>query len=320
MRLLFIFTLLFTSLHINVAFAQLSSSITNPELAIELQPEFPRPGEIVTANLNDYSGGTYGANVNWALDGQQIPEASNQRSTKVTAGAVGVTQKIEVVLDTPQGGKVVLTKNITPVYLDIVVEPQTRVPNFYLGRALPSVGSTVNATALVSSDGFMNPDLVYTWRLNQKVLNGGPIRGLNQVSFTTPMGTEMSLHLQVTDLQGNVIAKRSVSIPSVSPKIRFYEINQLFGTSHRPISDSVALIGNSITVQAEPFNLDSRVYNDPDISEWKINGSSSGNIGGSPYEVTLQRVGVSGTSRLLFHVRDTKQVLQGANEGIQINF
>lgn len=320
MRKLFIFTFLISGFLVNTAFAQIGSSIINPELNIELQPEFPRPGEVVTATLNDYSGGTYGSNVSWVLDGQVVTEASNQRSTQFTAGAVGVNQKIEVVLSKPQGGKEVLERTVKPVYLDIVIEPQTRVPNFYLGRSLPSIGSIVNATALVSTDTFMDSDLVYTWRLNQTVLNGGPIRGLNQVSFTTPRGSEMVLYLQVTDTKGNVIVKRAVSIPSVEPTLKFYEVNQLFGTSHRPIVDSLALIGNSVTVQAEPFNLDSRVYNNPDLSEWKINGVNSGNVGGNPYEVTLQRVGFSGYSNLQFHVRDTTQVLQGARDSIQINF
>ena len=57
-----------------------SNSINKPELTIELQPEFPRPGETVTATINDYSGGTYGSTIIWLLDDQAVPSATNQRS------------------------------------------------------------------------------------------------------------------------------------------------------------------------------------------------------------------------------------------------
>ena len=86
------------------------------------------------------------------------------------------------------------------------------------------------------------------------------------------------------------------------------------------IKDSLALVGNSATIQAEPYNLDLRVYNNPAIHEWEINGRSAGNVGSNPYEVTLQRVGIPGVSNLNFHVRDTEQILQGAQNGVQINF
>lgn len=322
MKKLFIFIFLLAGLGVNEALAQLNpTDITAPELAIDLSPEYPKPGEEVTATLNDYSGGAFGSTVTWVLDGQVIEAANNQRQAIITAGEAGSIQKIQVVLTKPQGLKKVLETSLRPIYLDIVIEPQTRVPNFYLGRSLPSIGSMVNATALLSDQsGFRNPDLVYTWSLNQQVLENGPIRGRNQVSFETPRGSDMVLSLQVTEPGGAVLAKRSILLPSVYPKMDFYEVNSLFGINKKIISAPLIISGNSAVVHAEPYYLDSRIYNNPAIHDWKINGIKSGNTGSNPYEVTLQRTGLGGLSSIQFQVRDTKQVLQGADGSIQVNF
>tara|TARA_B100000508_G_C11464578_1_gene280947 strand:+ start:5195 stop:6163 length:969 start_codon:yes stop_codon:yes gene_type:complete len=296
-------------------------SFITPEIGIELQPEYPRPGETVKASLNDYSGGFYGSEITWFLNGQEIPDAKNKRNTQITAGAAGVEQIVEIVLTKPTGGREVLRSVILPSYLDIVIEPQTRTPNFYLGRSLPSVGSVVNATAIVSTDRIRTDTLIYTWRLNNRVIEGGPLRGGNKVSFETPMGEEMVLSLMVTDLAGRVISSRSFLLPSVMPSIQFYEVSSLFGVSHKPIGmEGFILTGDSATVRAEPYNLDSRVYNNPDISIWSIDRTESKAGGGNPYELTLQRVDTGGRTNINFHVRDMTQVLQGAEESFQVNY
>jgi hypothetical protein len=302
------------------ALAQFSSnSFLEQDYGIQLQPEFPRPGEQVTATFVDYRGGSTGANITWVFAGGVIPEAENQRNVIVTAGKAGETQVVEVILTKVGGNKEVLTKTIKPIYLDIIIEPQTRTPSFYLGRSLPSIGSIVNVTALVTDKNLRNPDLIYTWRLGQQVLEGGAVRGRNQVSYTTPMGGNEVLTLQVSELNGTVLARRSIFAPSVEPIIRFYTTSPLFGVSNRA-AVSIPLISNSITVQAEPFYLDSRVYNNPAITEWKIGNTRVNNPSSNPYEITLERSGAEGSIDLDFHVRDTTQVLQGAKGTTRINF
>ncbi|USN92559.1 MAG: hypothetical protein H6782_01955 [Candidatus Nomurabacteria bacterium] len=299
-----------------------SNSIGATELAIELQPEFPRPGEEVIATLNDYRGGTYGSSITWVLDGKEIPDAKNQRQTIITAGPSGKVQTIEIVLSKPDGGREVISNTLKPYYLDVIIEPQTRTPDFYLGRSLPSIGSIVNATALVSGvNGFLDTDLIYTWRLGRTVFEGGPLRGRNKISFETPMGKEMILSVEVTKPDGEIIASRAMFVASVEPEIYFYEVSTLFGIKPIPVDENISLIGNSLIIRAEPYNLDSRVFNNPDVSEWQIDRITSNNTGSNPYEVTLKRNDSgSGLSELQFHVRDLKQILQGAKGGTRINY
>lgn len=305
------------------AFAQFQTqSFITPEIGIELQPEFPKPGEQVTATLNDYSGGVYGSEITWYFNGQEIPDAANKRNALITAGAAGSQQVVEVVLDTPTGGTRILRSVVRPSYLDIILEPQTRVPDFYLGRGLPSIGSVVNATALVTTDRVRMTDLVYTWRVNNKVLEGGPLRGGYKVSFETPMGEDMVLSLQVTEPNGTVIARRAILIPSVTPTISFYEVSSLYGINQRPISlTGLILSADSTTVRAEPYNLDTRVYNNPDVKQWSVNGQDTQTSnGGNPYEITLRKNSNGGRDSIEFHVRDRSQVLQGSKSSFQVNY
>jgi hypothetical protein len=144
-----------------------------------------------------------------------------------------------------------------------------------------------------------------------------------------PMGRSAVLTLEVSELTdpltgrspGNIIAQRSISIPSVSPKILFYEVNTLLGVSQRPIDNEFMMVGESSIVRATPFNLDSYVYNNPTLHSWTVNSIETSNTGrqSNPYEVMIERTGTTGRTFLEFQVRDTAQVLQGAKERIQIN-
>lgn len=291
------------------------------EIGITLSPSQPQPGAEVEASLSDYSSSLYGSSISWVLDGQVIPDAANQRNVTFTAGKAGETQTLQAILTTPEGTTRTLTNTISPVYLDIILEPQTRVPDFYAGRSLPSIGSMINATALVSDGSTIRTtDLIYTWQVGQTVLEGGPLRGGYKVSFEMPRGDQAVLSVRATEPNGTLVANRAVLVRSVMPTVHFYEVSSLFGVKPIVLTDSFTISGNTATVRAEPYHLDSRVFNNPDITEWEINNRSTDTGGNNPYQVTLQKTSSFGNTQLDFHVRDTSEVLQGARSSLRINF
>lgn len=321
MRTLIIFFIALFSIFTNPVNAQINPNNLNPTLGIELQPTQPQPGSEVTATLNDYSGGAYGASITWTLDGVELPNTKNLREINFTAGNNSETQILKAVLSTPVGSNLVLEQKIKPIFLDIIIEPQTRIPEFYQGRALPSENSIVNATALLYDKEFKNPDLMYVWKVNNKVIDGGALRGRNQVSFITPIGNTFVLSVEVSELDGTVIAGRNIIVPSVTPTLLFYEVSTLFGVSEKATKDSVIVIGNTTTLRGEPYYLDINVYNNPKISEWSITNGDYSLAGNSPYEVVVQPNYTSNQRTLLsFHVRDTTHFIQGAKGNIEINF
>jgi hypothetical protein len=240
-------------------------------------------------------------------------------SITYTAARLGSSDTIKATLKKPNGFVETITKNITPAYLDIIVEPQTHVPDFYKGRALPSVGSTINVTVLLSNGGIANPqNLIYTWRINQKVFEGGPLRGRNKITLSGGQESSIIISLQIADQLGNIIAKRGIGVNTVSPKLLFYELNALYGTESKALK-TFTILGNSTSFRSEPFYLDSQTYNFPDIFTWSINGTEFKNQSLNPYEVTLEKTGYPGSAEVKLHVRNTEQLLQGAQGALSVS-
>ncbi len=307
--------LLFSPLFVN---AQFSGFGVESELSIQSEPQYPSPGTQATLSLDDYSGGAFGAEIAWYLNDTFIPGSQNARSVVVQVGAAGKTDVVKAVLTT-NGISRVLTKNITPYYLDIIIEPQTHVPGFYKGRALPSIDSTVYATGFLSDGSTFKPrDLLYLWKINQTVIEGGPLRNRNTISFTMPRDSYSTLSLQVSTPTGEILAKRTIGIPTVSPQVHFYEVNALYGVESRSLKEDFNMIGESATIIAEPYYLDSNIFNYPSLLEWKINDElvSGGN---NPYTITLQKTGYPGAATLNFHVRSTTRLLQGGRQQLTVN-
>ncbi len=301
--------------------AQTDLSIANQGLDIDLKPQYPEPYSEFTASLNDYSVGNQVTGIKWRVDNAIITESNNERT--ITLKTKGINQKttVEAIVTFSGGLTEIVKKTIAPTFIDIIIEPQTRTPSFYLGRSLPSIGSQINLTALVNGST-NNSGLVYTWKLNDTTLEKGSQLGKNKITTTIPFGTASIVTLEVSNLNDGSVYKRSVQIPTISPSLLFYEINPLYGQANKPVKN-LNLIGDSVTVKAEPYNLDIITYNSPDMLEWKINGYTSTQGKGSPYEVTFARENgqtLSGVSRIDFHVRNLKQLLQGAEGGFQINF
>lgn len=292
-----------------------------PQNQLVLEPTTPQPGQVVSVSLNDYAGGLFGANITWRYNGEVISGEQNERSIEVVAGDLGLPASVEATLTLQNGSRQTISAEFTPVYIDVIIEPQTRVPDWFAGRAMPSIGSQINATVIVSDGSILDPaGHVYTWQVNRDVIDSGPLRGRNSVSFDTPRGSDFILSVNVSRADGTIIASTAKRVPVVNPTLAFYEQHPLYGTQPFPISNAFTLIGNTLTLQAEPFYLDTRVYNDPDVAEWEINRTSTSNGSSNPYEITLQRAAVFGNTNINFHVRSLQQVLQGAEDSVNISF
>jgi len=98
----------------------------------------------------------------------------------------------------------------------------------------------------------------------------------------------------------------------VLPELHFYEVNALYGVETRAIKNNFTLIGNTATIKAEPYYLDSQVFNQPSILDWRINGAKVTNQSGDPYALMLEKTGSAGRATMKFHVRSTIDFLQGA--------
>ena len=317
--LLFVLTLLvpftYTNAQVNLNFA----NGTN-ELTIDLNTNYISPLTEITASLNDYSQASQSSKVYWKIDGKSAPEFNNQRSIKLKTKNVGEITNLQVFVETTNKQTISAKKTLNPVYLDIIVEPQTRVPDFYRGRALPSNYSSVNFTALINGNTTNSEQYIYNWDLNGKNLEGGAISGKYKTSAILGINSFNTLTLSVSKASGELVAKRSIEISPVEPTISFYEVNALYGISELPIKQNFNLLSNSVLVRAEPYYLDINTYNKPQYVEWKIDGVRNPNRNNNPYEVTLAKQGGSGKTDISFHVRNLDEILQGAQNSFSIKY
>lgn len=313
---LLIFALL---LPFGFSLAQTNMNLSANELSIELKSSDLKPFSKVKATVNDYVYTVSTQAITWKIDGKTKPEFDNQRTVEVQLNDLGKPTKLQVFIKTQEGFTVSAEKNIDPIYLDIIVEPQTRTPSFYKGRALPSIDSTINLTALINGGIENSEKYIYNWDLNGVNLQSGGAIGKYKLSTTIPMGQIGLLTLNISKVTGEIIARKTLEILPVEPEIAFYEVNSLFGISHLKINQTLNLIGNSTIVRAEPYYLDIKTYNQPQFTEWKIDGNRSPNSG-NPYEVTLARQGGSGKANVGFHVRNLETLLQGAESSFRVNY
>ncbi len=307
----------------------LSGFSSMPEIVME--PAHPQPQKDVKIIINDYKGDFTNYVVEWFENGKKIPNTYNMREITVNSGSSGETKKIKIVYtDTEKLIKKESVVEINPVYIDVILEPQTHVPDFYQGRPLPSSNSIVNVTALVDNT-IDEKSLVYVWKINNKSINGfNNGKGLSKTYFTMPNRNSM-LTLTVQTRYGKIVGRRVIFVKLAEPELLFYKINSLLGIlGNRTLDDNVFIKKSTITIAAEPYFLDSRVYNNPTYLNWVIDGVDT-SVSDNPYKITLKdntENEVSGdkviernkVSNVFFRVRgDDRFILQGVEGTVNIS-
>lgn len=295
-------------------------AITGEQISLTLDPQFPAPGDVFIARLDDYSITNFGASIVWSLNGTELTEFRNNRSISLRAGAVGVADTLTVTLFGQDGQTYSAAQTITPRYLDIIIEPLTYAPATYAGRPLPIFGSQVLLTALLHDrNGLVDASqYTYTWQVENRFIDQGPVRGKFKSFITIPHGRNIIVTVEIKDIRGTSVARRVFTIPSVEIDTHFYEVNPLFGMSNKAIQDGYLLLSNSSTIYAIPYNLDLTARPETQNIEWAIN-SQRVNPGANPYQLTV--ASAAGTSaRVQFKIRNVVELLQGDSKTVQVSF
>lgn len=185
--------------------------------------------------------------------------------------------------------------------VEIIVEANTYVPDFYQGRAEPTAGSQVRLTAIASAPA---QRYSYIWRINGQALP----ETTQSVTVTPPLtSSEVLVEVRVLDAPGTTISTRSEYIRLSKPKIVFYEDNPLRGMSRVSLFEENALVGNEMTVRGEPYFLG------VDSLAFQAEGSwTSGALSNIPYDdwraVTIFSNDKSGVTEVMLNVRNIQNL------------
>jgi hypothetical protein len=291
------------------------------QATLEIQPRYPTPGETVVIELSDYVIASQVNRIEWFIDGQLDSTLANERSISLVVGDIGETTTVEARMMLASGQPRVVSATITPSRVLLTIEPETGSPSWYQGRAMPSVGSDIRVIAIPQTGAGLPPSAYsYTWRLNESITNRGAVAGRFSERFTVPFGRGSTLSVDVTDQTGTVVARRSVFVPSVAPQLYFYTTNPLRGQQPLALTQTTPLIGDELTIRAEPFHLGSADNTADMLYEWEVNGRSVSNPSLDPQTITLQRGEGSGRFSVGFHIRNLRSLLQGTEADFTVTF
>ncbi|MFT5037284.1 MAG: hypothetical protein ACI9VM_000863 [Candidatus Azotimanducaceae bacterium] len=291
----------------------------NTDATIKIKPAYPEPNTDVTASLDAYAINTTGANISWYIDGSEVVNAKNLREITFAVGDLGTPIKISAQITPKSGLPITAARTIIPTRVDIVVEADTLVPLHYKGRALPSSGSIVRVIAV--PDTTVAPsELSYTWILDNKVLFGGSLIGKNIARFEAPKSPRVLLTLEVSDTQGTTLTRKSTFIDIVAPEIHFYEENPLRGLSQNAIVSPHLLIGDEMTLRAEPYFMDTKIFESDPLLQWEVNNTVVQNPSNDPQNITLRSGQGTGNFSVDFHIRNLQNLLQGVEDGFMVTF
>ena len=277
-----LYTGLFLTLAVSfasVSYGQVLGSLATVE--ISLQPEYPQPGQLVQATVSSSSENVRAATVVWLLDNEIVQQEEGVPSYTFTAGDIGSSQTLGVLVKLPSGQVLAKTINIQPAQVTLLWEANTYTPPFYEGRALYSSGSSIRAEAIpnfIDENGevYDADSLIYTWSKNGTVL--GDVSGVRAKSIITSgpkfFGNYI-LGVEVATPDGTQIARSAARVETQEPMVKLYVNDPLIGVEyHKAINSNLGLSGSSqIEVQAVPFFMDIIHENDEYLDySWHVNG------------------------------------------------
>jgi hypothetical protein len=217
-----------------------SAQIPSGQSTLKLDPSFPKPNSTVVVSLDAYTMDTTGATITWSVDGVEMQSARNSRSTSVLLGDVGKTVVVSATVRPLTGPSFTVTKKITPSAVDIIIETDTHIPPFYLGRALPSRNVTARIIAIPLVGGSASPEeFTYRWEHKGIVLLGGPVRGKYAIELPVSQYRGDILSVTVTDKNGDVVGGGVTYLDPVELELYFYEENPLRGLSERAMGRTI---------------------------------------------------------------------------------
>ena len=202
--------------------------------------------------------------------------------------------------------------------VDIILEANTIVPSFYHGRAEPSAGSAVRAIAIV--DGLAaSQNYTYRWEINGNLLIGDSFKE-SSIVFTTPIGTQFRIRVDILDENAQRVASNEVFVPLSEPFVAFYENNLLRGHSHTAIGETYVLSGEEVSVRAEPYFMNIGVLSAPHQLAWRVDGEAVAAQPDDLQTITLRNNGGTGAFNVEFSLQNGVAFGQRVSDSFKLTF
>lgn len=283
---------------------------------LSVTPAAPAPRSQAKVMITNPADIPRGGGVRWFVDDVERTDEANARSISVTTKGVGEETTVRAEISTPGQPQRSLTATIAPIRLDLVIDADNRVPNFYRGRNLPSGSSPISATALVFGDN--SGPYSYVWRVNNQQHDQTVGNRNNQITFKPGLDYSMQVAVEVYNQAGALVAQTSRSIPLTQPEIHFYEANPLRGLVPQALEDPYYFMNDEITIQSEPYYLSGSMGSQ--AIKWMIDGNTVAGDVDNPLALSISKTEDSGQAEIGLRIINTSDYMETANASLTVTY
>ncbi len=267
--------------------------------------------------------------ITWLVDGEIIARGAGIKRAQFKTGKLGSRSKIDVVIESAESGAIQESIVITPTEVNLLWEASSYTPPFYSGKALPASDAEVTVIAMpefIASSGkkLSAKDLIFIWEKDGKVLGNLSGRGKDTLKTIGPKISRTSrVDVKVSSADGTLQGKGVTFISAISPKIVFYEYNNIFGVRYEEaISNEFSLLNEEVKITAYPYFFSSNTKVVPSSNyKWMIDGSLVESALDDSSSIILRQVGEGeGSAGISLSIENADKILQFAKKKFTMFF
>lgn len=310
--------------------AQITSvpRFTANEITLDINPENPDAFQQVTIDLETFAIDIDLYTITWLVNGEEVLSGVGEKSFTTRVGQYGDSTKVDILIQAKDGRIVRKATVLRPATVDILWEAyDSYVPPFYKGKALPSRGSIIKATAIpnlvIGENHLPHNELDYTWRWNYRVkdTSSGFDRQFMAIKnlFTN---REEVLSVEVQNLGGNIRGEGETTVVMREPDPLFYSVfpeNNQYDLSRR-LSSVSSTVGEAVNVSVAPYFFSIQPGATPNLLsyEWQVNNSPvSSNNQSSKNQLSVAST-TQGSTELKVNIEHPQEDFQFASESLNL--
>ena len=313
---------------INIVLAQESILNSISSVNLNISPSNPRAGDSVTIALSSDSLDLDSSKITWYID-EIIKKESTGKNITIKTKVDGKKTSVRAVVETLDGIVKEVSGEISPVGVDLIIEPMSYTMPFYKGKPLFIKEGVVKIIAMpdIVVDGvkILPGNANYKWFKDDYVLGSNSGRGNNSIVITSTIPVrDSNVRVEISDDLGNILAETSKIIVLNDPQILFYEDSPLYGVLYNKAIVNGYYLGTKeeLKVVAKPFSFSFlKDVVDEAAYAWYANGNIIPPSGKNNQIILKQTTnGASGVASMSLDVSNTNKINQFASRAFDVQF
>ncbi len=310
------------------SFDPIGTGVINQQVSTVVNPENPREGQDVTISLTAYGTNLNAANISWTINGSRVEGGVGVTQITFNVGKIGETKRVVATIFPQSGPTITKSFTVSAQEVAIIYESDGYVPPFYKGKGVYAREGTVTLVAvpnLISKGVKLNPNtLTYKWIVDGTVQ--GSKSGYGRTSFVytgSILGEDSIIEVEASSVSGNVKGRGLILLSPLSPEVRLYERNPLYGVllNKELTTNGFSLKDTEATISAIPYSTSAAKLSDGTLSYvWTINNSTIPVPASQSFATFRNSTGQTGTSIVGVTVNNTAHLLQTMKTTLDINF